>query len=244
MNGELILHGMVLSSMPVGEFDRRVVLLTRERGRISAFAHGARRPRSTLVAATNPFVTGTFTVYEGRDSYSLHQADVDYYFDELTSDLERVWYGYYFLEMADYFALENNDEGERLALLYAALRALMAERLSMELVRLIYECRTLVIGGEYPNVFACTSCGRTEKLEFFSMERRGVVCPACQGKTGGRALSEAALHTLRYIAKTPSSKVFSFVLSEEVFREMESIVHSYFRYYVRHEFKSEEFLEL
>ena len=75
MRETVTLTGMVLISAPSGDYDRRLVLLTRERGRITAFAHGARKPGNPLMASSRPFSFGTFTLYEGCLLYTSDAAD-------------------------------------------------------------------------------------------------------------------------------------------------------------------------
>ncbi len=141
--------GLILQSSNAGEYDRRLVILTRERGRISAFARGARRPGSPLMAA-GPFCFGTFRIIPGRSANIVTEISIANYFEKLHTDVELSCYGMYFLEIMTYWTRENNDEAMLLLLLYQSLRALEAPGIPNRLVRCVLEIRTIVIEGEYP----------------------------------------------------------------------------------------------
>ena len=158
MGQSVIVTGMVLNTMPISEYDKRITILTKERGKITAFARGARRPNSQLLAATNPFSFGEFELFEGKSSYNVSKATIHNYFRELTLDVDAAYMGFYFLEFADYFCQENNDEKEMLKLLYQSLRALESPNLSNDLVRAIFELKAMTINGEGPSVFSCMHC--------------------------------------------------------------------------------------
>lgn len=146
---QIKVNGMVIKSSPVGDYDKRLVLLTRERGRITAFARGARRLNHSLMAGTRPFAFGVFTLYPGRDAYNVQNAEISNYFDELSLDVEHACYASYFLEVAEYFTRENVDETQMLKLLYQSFRAILKPSIPNPLIRRIFELKAMVIGGEY-----------------------------------------------------------------------------------------------
>ena len=76
MQDYITVTGIVIKTEPIGEYDRRVVILTREKGKISAFARAARKAGNRLMAPSNPFSFGQFRLYAGRNSYTMAEADI------------------------------------------------------------------------------------------------------------------------------------------------------------------------
>ncbi len=248
MDNSFTLTGLILTSKNVGDYDKWVTILTRERGRVGAFVRGARRPKSQVIAAGSAMVYGTFTAYEGRDSISITGCDISEHFSQIKNNIDLVWYASYFLEVADYYARQEMDESERLRLLYRSLLALGEESFSPQHVKMVYEYRTMVINGDAPNVFECMNCGKagddpTAVPWHFSMNHRGVICSECAKEEGGEELSASTLHAMQHMASAPVEKLFSFILKEPAFSELTSIILRYRHRYMEHTYNSERFLE-
>lgn len=243
MGQTILLNGIVLSAMPIRDYDKRLVVLTRERGKITVFARGARRPNSSLLASTNPFVFGEFELFEGKTAYNACKITVKNYFRELTEDLEAVYYGFYFLEFADYYAVENQEAKDLCNLLYASLRALLKPVFDNRLVRRIFELRMMVLAGEYPNTFSCVSCGTQEGLNIFHVKRAGMLCGGCGAIYGGIPVDGSTLYTLQYIVSTPLEQLYSFQVTEQVLETLERIMNDYMDKYIDKEFHSLEILD-
>ncbi len=263
MGRTIVLTGMVLSAIPVGEYDRRIILLTKERGKVAAFARGARRPGNQLMAAGSPFSFGRFEAYEGRSSYTVVKADISHYFQELAADLEGAYYGFYFLEMADYYTRENADEIHMLKLLYRSLQAVESRKFEYRLVRRVFELKAMAVNGEGPNVFSCLKCGKEEELRWFHVESGGIFCEACgkgqqfqriggQGNGVGSGsqdmrkayyLGESVLYAMQFILSSSIEKLYSFALSAPVLEELEQVVDAHMRHYIDRKFHALTVLE-
>ncbi len=243
MDDVIAVTGMVTGAITVGEYDKRITILTKERGKIQAFARGAKKPNSQFSAIANPFVFGTFYLHSGRSAYNLQKATISNYFEAMREDLDAIYYGSYFLELANYYGQENVGAAEQLNLIYLSLYALMGDNFSNRLVRAIYELKTLVINGEYPSVFSCISCGDKDNLKYFSSSKGGAICEKCGPVAGSILLADSSLYTMQYIISSPIKELFSFSVSDNVLHNIEMILRDYFKFYVDRDFKSLAFLE-
>ena len=212
MNNLVQVTGMILSVSPVNDYDRRVVILTKDRGKITAFCRGARRLNNKMMAATNQFAFGQFKLYEGKNAYNLADAEITHYFEELRTDFEGAFLGMYFLEVAEYYTRENNDDTEMLKLLFQSVKAIIKESLDNRLVRSIYETKALVINGEFPGVPANVK------------------------------LSDTVRYAVDFITKCPVEKLYTFTLSEDAIKEFAEFSEMMIKRHTDRTFKSLEML--
>ena len=214
MNEDLLdLTAMVLESSPVGEYDRRVVLLTRERGRISCFAPGARRQGSSIMAACLPFCFGNYKLRQGRSSNRLVEANIRTFFNKLREDMEATCYASYFAEFLQYVTRENNDESALLLLAYQSFRALESNRIPQRLVRAVFEIRATAIEGEF--------------------------LPPSQE----HGFSASALQAVEHIVSSPIRTLYTFAVKDSVLVELEHIAEVSVKRSLNHHFESLDILK-
>lgn len=195
------LTGVVLRVVDYGEADRVVTLLTRERGKVSAFARGARASRRRFGGALQPFTLLTAEARErvGSDLLGLDAVAVTRGFPALRGDLARIACAGYAAELARELVRDHEPHDELFELLVEYLELLEVGPPRPAALR-AFELGALRAAGLMPRLDACARCGAApgEGPARFDAGQGGVLCQRCAptAPLGAPSLSAAAAAAL------------------------------------------------
>jgi DNA repair protein RecO (recombination protein O) len=160
---------LILRTYKLGEADKIVVFLTRDRGKKRGVAKGARRPRSKFTGALEPLTEARVAYFEKerRDLVGVNYAEA------MQSPLmlgapDALSYVGYFAELLDEWAQEA-DADERLYRLGASMLQAMRAGAPVEPLARYFEYWLLRLQGVYPESRGTLSSGA---LEFLSASRQ------------------------------------------------------------------------
>jgi DNA repair protein RecO (recombination protein O) len=237
----------VLRTRSLGEADRLLTLLSPERGKISALAKGARKPRSKL-APLQLFSLSSLQLAAGKNLDIITQAVIRLPFPALREDVTRFAYASYFAELADAFS-QPGEKNRTLFDLTAAALSLLNRGLEPQLLARTFELRLLDISGYAPEIEACVSCRKPIGAEAaaFSPQLGGLLCRGClAGKQGLLRISGEARRGLVTLSRLRSPAVLKpeeMSLSPHARKDMERLLRAQITYHLERKIKSLGLLE-
>jgi len=153
---------LVLRTYALGEADRLVVFLTRDRGKKRGVAKSARRPRSRFMGALEPLTEARVAYFESarRELVGLNYAETIRSPLGLTHEVaqEGLTHAAYFAELLNEWAQEA-DADERLYRLGASMLEALAAGAPVEPLARYFEYWLLRLQGLYPDAKDSLSAG-------------------------------------------------------------------------------------
>lgn len=218
-------QALVLRTYPLGESDRIVVFLTRDRGKKRGVAKAARRSQRRFGGALEPLtrVRVEYVEKETRELVSLHYAD-PMASPLAAGDPEALHYVGYFAELIDAWSPDNDANDALFRLGCATLDALAGGAPAQALAR-YFEYWVLRLQGVYPPIDACAACGTAlaARGAVLDADDQRLRCRECGGARRGATLSPAALGFLRRAAGTAPTALAGVPFDPQAARELEAV---------------------
>ncbi len=230
--------GIVLLESNMKDYDKMITILTPDIGKIGVAAHGARRPKSTMMAGTQFLGFSDFVIYSSPSSYTLNSCETIEVFYNIRTDIEKLNYASIISKIVYDVTDENQYTYNILQLLLNTLYMISESDKNLEFIFSVFKIRLMTYLGFTPQLGRCTVCEKQENIKYFSIKNSGFECETC-GKTDKSAISisEDTFNALKYIVSAPAKKLFSFHVSEEAEKELEIISNLYITNKLEKEYK-------
>lgn len=221
---------IVLRAIEFSETSLIVTLLTRDLGRISAIAKGARRPKGPFEGSLDLLaVCRVVVLRKASDNLDiLTEAKLHRRFRGGERSLDRLYAGYYVAEMLRLLT-ENHDPHQDVYDLTIRTLQQIDGSGNVAMALLCFDIQVLRMLGHAPGTDRCTDCGGEVASAVriaFSLSAGGIVCEKCRSKqqqtiSVRNELIEAIRTLQDPLLKAPQ------MISETLYGELRSAINRY-----------------
>jgi DNA repair protein RecO (recombination protein O) len=243
------LTGIVLRSVDTGEADRVVTLLTRERGKVAAYARGARASKRRFGGSLEPFTLVAAEVRErsGSELLGLDSVSPLAAFGGIRGDLARIACASYAAELARELVRDHEPHDDLFDLLAAYLALLDAEPARPAALR-AFELGALRAAGLAPRVDACARCGGelpADRPLRLDPAQGGLLCAGCQPSAapGTPSVSAATAAVLARLSEGGLAAAAAEPLAPPAGREARDALTAFVEHHLGRRLQARRFLE-
>jgi DNA repair protein RecO (recombination protein O) len=230
---------LILRTYKLGEADRIVVFLTRDRGKKRGVAKGARRPRSRYHGALEPMTCAGVAYYEREQRDLVRLNFVEPSRSPLAAaSADALGYVGYFAELIDEWAPEAHAD-ERLYRLGSSVVDALTAGAPVEALARYFEYWLLRLQGVYPSIRRCPACGSCLGMGGMMPPRESMLlCRDCASPEHGTVLSAEAIGFLRSATTVAPEHLGSLPLGARAARELETAHRRLINLHLEKELKS------
>ena len=235
-------EGIVLKNRAYGESNKMVTLMTKEAGKVTVMARGAKKPTSRLAGVTQSFMHGVFVVQKNSGMGTLQQGEHISSMRHIQTDIYATAYASYIVELVDRL-VDEGPEPFAFDVLQQALYAI-EEEYDPEAIALFVDWKLLPYTGVQPILHACASCGSIEGEFAFSFSQGGFLCHRCFHKDQYIIrLSPTQLKLIRMFYSLPIDQIGKLDLKKGTKQFIKKIVTTIYEEQTGIRLKSRTFLE-
>lgn len=234
-------EGIILSETNYSESSKILNVLTDKYGLIGIMSKGCRNLKSKLRGVSRKLLYGKFNVYYKPSGLStLISVDVINSFSNTLTDLERISYASFILDLTIQVLRQTEDE-EIFDLLKNTLIKI-EEGLSPIALTNILELKYLNYLGVSPNIDSCSICGSAKQIVTLSSSSGGYVCKNCYQDEA--LVSEKTIKMIRMYYYVDIVGITKLDVSKEVTQEINRFLDDYYDRYTGLYLKSKDFIKI
>lgn len=173
------IEGIIIKTIDYGETNKIITIFSKNMGKFTALARGAKKPRSRMAAVAQPFILGQFFVYVNRGLSTIQQGEIIDSFRGLREDIVKTAYTAYITELTEKLLDEKSPDPFLYEQLYETMKWIAKEEDS-EIPIMMYELKMFAKGGFAPIFSQCVHCGSKVDAAAFSIPEGGLLCSRCR----------------------------------------------------------------